>query len=96
MVERPGFRLAADLAVASGAAVAVIGPSGSGKTTLLDLVAGFVAPAAGAATTSSARPLAALCRFAHIRSTSTSVFLVKEPSEKKAPAMCLGCTERSR
>lgn len=47
VVERPGFRLEADLAVPSGAAVAVIGPSGSGKTTLLDLVAGFVTPASG-------------------------------------------------
>lgn len=48
---RSGFRLRVpDLAVADGQRVAVLGASGSGKTTLLDLVAGILAPAAGAVT----------------------------------------------
>ena len=42
-----GFRLHADLRVATGARVALIGPSGAGKTTLLSAIAGFLAPARG-------------------------------------------------
>ena len=41
------FRLHADLAVPTGAAVAVMGPSGGGKSTLLAAVAGFLSPVAG-------------------------------------------------
>ncbi len=37
-----------DLDVAAGSLVAVLGPSGCGKSTLLHVVAGFVAPTAGA------------------------------------------------
>jgi len=37
-----GFRLSADLEVATGRIVAVIGPSGGGKTTLLEAAAGFL------------------------------------------------------
>lgn len=41
------FRLAADLALAPGSAVAVVGPSGGGKSTLLGAIAGFVPVASG-------------------------------------------------
>ncbi len=41
------FTLSADLAVAPGAAVAVMGPSGGGKSTLLSAIAGFLPPEAG-------------------------------------------------
>lgn len=41
------FRLSADLAVETGATVAVIGPSGAGKSTLLSVIAGFLPPASG-------------------------------------------------
>lgn len=41
------FALRADLAVDTGARVAVIGPSGAGKSTLLSLIAGFIAPDRG-------------------------------------------------
>jgi thiamine transport system ATP-binding protein len=46
-VRQNGFTLAADFQVEPGAIVAVIGPSGAGKSTLLNVIAGFVAPAAG-------------------------------------------------
>lgn len=36
-----------DLDVAAGEVLSLIGPSGSGKSTLLNLIAGFLAPAAG-------------------------------------------------
>ncbi len=41
------FALRADLAVDTGARVAVIGPSGAGKSTLLSLIAGLIAPDQG-------------------------------------------------
>ena len=41
------FALTADLAIDTGARVAVIGPSGAGKSTLLSLIAGFIAPDGG-------------------------------------------------
>ncbi len=41
------FSLTADLAVPSGASVALVGPSGAGKSSVLNLVAGFLAPAEG-------------------------------------------------
>ncbi|NAZ35635.1 ATP-binding cassette domain-containing protein [Rubellimicrobium sp. CFH 75288] len=48
LVLRQGsFRLAADLVVPRGAAVAVMGPSGGGKSTLLAGIAGFLRPEAG-------------------------------------------------
>lgn len=48
VLERPGgFRFVADLAIPSGARVALMGASGSGKSTLLDLVAGFETPDSG-------------------------------------------------
>jgi thiamine transport system ATP-binding protein len=47
VLEEPGFRLTADLAVPKGARCAVLGPSGAGKSTLLNAIAGFVAPKAG-------------------------------------------------
>lgn len=48
---RGGFRLRVPaLGVAEGERVAVLGASGSGKTTLLNMVAGILAPAAGAVT----------------------------------------------
>lgn len=37
-----------DLSIADGSTLAVVGPSGSGKTTLLHLIAGLIAPTAGA------------------------------------------------
>lgn len=46
-VTRGAFHLSADLAVPTGARVAVIGPSGSGKSTLLSLVGGFLEPDQG-------------------------------------------------
>jgi ABC-type ATPase involved in cell division len=50
VVERDGWRFEADLAVETGAAVAVVGPSGGGKSTLLGVIAGFVPLAAGRVT----------------------------------------------
>lgn len=47
VLEEPGFRLEADLAVPKGARCAVLGPSGAGKSTLLNAIAGFVRPKAG-------------------------------------------------
>ena len=44
---RPGFSLAADLALDAGSRTAVIGPSGGGKSTLLSLIAGFETPDTG-------------------------------------------------
>ncbi|RWR08369.1 thiamine ABC transporter ATP-binding protein [Paenirhodobacter populi] len=41
------FRLEADLAITTGARVALMGPSGAGKTTLLSAIAGFLAPRSG-------------------------------------------------
>ncbi|MFC3057656.1 thiamine ABC transporter ATP-binding protein [Paenirhodobacter populi] len=41
------FRLEADLAITTGARVALMGPSGAGKTTLLSAIAGFLAPQSG-------------------------------------------------
>ena len=46
-VEQDGFRLEAELAVPTGARVAVIGASGAGKSTLLGAIAGFVPLAGG-------------------------------------------------
>ncbi len=42
-----GFRLTADLTVASGSLCAVLGPSGAGKSTLLSIIAGFVPLSSG-------------------------------------------------
>jgi thiamine transport system ATP-binding protein len=50
VVGRDGWRFEADLAVETGAAVAVVGPSGGGKSTLLGVIAGFVPLAAGRVT----------------------------------------------
>lgn len=41
------FRLAADLAVPTGAICAIVGPSGAGKSTLLSVIAGFFDAAEG-------------------------------------------------
>lgn len=41
------FHLTADLAVETGARVAVLGPSGAGKSTLLAAIAGFIRPEQG-------------------------------------------------
>lgn len=41
-VQRPGFRLEADLQAEPGEVVAVMGPSGAGKSTLLGVLAGLV------------------------------------------------------
>ncbi|RVV97363.1 ATP-binding cassette domain-containing protein [Mesobaculum littorinae] len=46
-IRRPGFALAADLAIENGARVSVLGPSGAGKSTLLSAIAGFLLPDAG-------------------------------------------------
>jgi len=46
-IDQSGFRLTADLNVATGARVAVLGPSGAGKSTLLACIAGFLAPTSG-------------------------------------------------
>lgn len=42
-----GFRLRADLRIASGTRVALMGPSGGGKSTLLAAIAGFLEPRTG-------------------------------------------------
>ena len=42
-----GFRLTANLALATGSRTAVMGPSGGGKSTLLSAIAGFLAPETG-------------------------------------------------
>lgn len=41
------FALKSDLVIDQGSVVAVMGPSGGGKSTLLNVIAGFIAPAAG-------------------------------------------------
>jgi thiamine transport system ATP-binding protein len=46
-VTQDDWRLTADIAIAAGTTTAIIGPSGAGKSTLLDVIAGFIAPAAG-------------------------------------------------
>jgi molybdate transport system ATP-binding protein len=43
VVDRPGFRLDADLTVAAGEVVALLGPNGAGKTTALRALAGLIA-----------------------------------------------------
>ncbi|RYV51318.1 ABC transporter ATP-binding protein [Pengzhenrongella frigida] len=47
VVDRGGFRLEAELAVAPGQVLAVLGPNGAGKTTLLRTLAGLRALTAG-------------------------------------------------
>jgi molybdate transport system ATP-binding protein len=42
IVQRPGFRLDLDLAVAAGEVVALLGPNGAGKTTALRALAGLI------------------------------------------------------
>ncbi|WP_109465218.1 thiamine ABC transporter ATP-binding protein [Albibacillus kandeliae] len=46
-IDNGGFEVLADLAVESGARVAVIGPSGAGKSTLIGAIAGFYSVTAG-------------------------------------------------
>lgn len=46
-IDNGGFEVLADLAVESGARVAVIGPSGAGKSTLIGAIAGFYPVTAG-------------------------------------------------
>lgn len=46
-LQQGDFALRADLAVPTGARVAVMGPSGGGKSTLLAGIAGFLTPVAG-------------------------------------------------
>jgi thiamine transport system ATP-binding protein len=48
ILEQGPFRLTADWNAAPGDRIAVMGPSGAGKSTLLSVIAGFLAPAAGA------------------------------------------------
>lgn len=69
LIRQDDFRLSANLAVQTGARVAVIGPSGGGKSTLLAAIAGFVTPETGtiawdgvdlAALPPGARPLSIL------------------------------------
>jgi molybdate transport system ATP-binding protein len=42
VVQRPGFRLEADVQAEAGEVVAIMGPSGAGKSTLLGVLAGLV------------------------------------------------------
>ncbi len=46
-ISQGGFRLAADVALPTGAIAAVLGPSGAGKSTLLNAIAGFLTPERG-------------------------------------------------
>ncbi|PJJ61434.1 ABC transporter ATP-binding protein [Compostimonas suwonensis] len=47
LVEREGFTLDLELAVAPGAVLAVLGPNGAGKSTALRAIAGLVGPTGG-------------------------------------------------
>lgn len=91
------FRLQADLAIATGARVAVIGPSGAGKSTLLAAIAGFQPLAAGAirwmgqdlaALAPGSRPLTILFQdsnlFPHL-SVAQNVGLGLRPDLRLAP-----------
>ncbi|MBJ3763315.1 ATP-binding cassette domain-containing protein [Maribius pontilimi] len=68
-VTRGDFTLSADLAIETGARIAILGPSGAGKSTLLALVGGFLTPDSGRITwggtditdlTPSERPVATI------------------------------------
>ncbi len=43
----PDSKIAIDVSIARGKALAIMGPSGCGKTTTLDLIAGFIKPVHG-------------------------------------------------
>ncbi|MBK8456494.1 MAG: ATP-binding cassette domain-containing protein [Phyllobacteriaceae bacterium] len=102
VLERPGgFRFVADLAIPSGARVALMGASGSGKSTLLDLVAGFETPDSGrvcligvdmTAASPAARPVAMLFQqdnlFGHLDAFANAGL-------GRSPGLRLSATDRA-
>jgi iron complex transport system ATP-binding protein len=90
--EYPGPRRAlaeVELALAPGELVCVIGPNGSGKSTLLRLLAGLLAPGAGAVELDG-RPLAALTSRARARNIAFVPQALRARPELDARAFVLG------